>query len=390
MTATWVDVTDLLQWPKRPTGIQRVVGEMVEGFHRAGHRVRLLYYGRRTGLLAEVPYEGYRRHVELLVQGNARSAQLRRRSLSRAVYAPPRPAKLRRGDTVFVLGGYWSRRELLRALRRRQGEGFLVHHFLHDVLPLTDPQFFPPEESIRFARYMREAFALSASVITSTRANAEEVDRLTRRGQLPSVPVHVVPLGDSDLLRVNPLAPPLSLPASGYLLVVGTLEIRKNHRVLYEAYRLATADGTGLPPVVVAGQRGWLVEETLALLTRDPRLQAQVLFADEASDAELTWLYRNCLFTLYPSLAEGWGLPVRESLSFGKACVTSETPTFREIAGGLAVHVSPLDPRALLTEVRRLLSPQHRSATERRIREGFVFRAYEDVVRDLLAAVGHQ
>ncbi len=390
MTATWVDVTDLLQWPKRPTGIQRVVSEMVEGFHRAGLGVRLLYYGRRTGLLAELSYEGYRRHVELLTLGNARSAQLRRWSLSRAVYAPPRPAKLHRGDTVLVLGGYWTRRELLRTLRKRQGEGFLVHHFVHDVLPLTDPQFFPPEESIRFARYMREAFALSTSVITSTRANAEEVDRLTRRGQLPSVPVHVVPLGDSDLLRVNPLAPPLSLPASGYLLVVGTLEIRKNHRVLYEAYRLATADGTVLPPVVVVGQRGWLVEETLTLLTRDPRLRAHVLFAEEASDAELTWLYRNCLFTLYPSLAEGWGLPVRESLSFGKVCVTSETPTIREIAGGLAVHVPPLDPRALLTEVRRLLSPQHRAAAERRIREGFAFRAYEDVVGDLLAAVAAQ
>src|SRR5262249_5576839 len=98
--------------------------------------------------------------------------------------------------------------------------------------------------------------------------------------------------------------------------------------------------------LVVAGQRGWLSDETLARLLLTPELRDAVRFVEGPTDAELAWLYRNCAFTVYPARYEGWGLPVSESLDFGKLCLSSDTSSLPEAGHGLTDLLDPVDRAA--------------------------------------------
>ena len=91
-----------------------------------------------------------------------------------------------------------------------------------------------------------------------------------------------------------------------------------------------------------------------------------------AGDDELAWLYRNCAFTMYPSFYEGWGLPVSESLAYGKYCLASDTSSLPEAGAGLAGHLDPLDFVAWRDAVLALIrSPELLEAHETKIRDTY-------------------
>jgi len=131
------------------------------------------------------------------------------------------------------------------------------------------------------------------------------------------------------------------LPPHGFWLSVGTIEPRKNHRRLLEAYRLIDSS----LPLVLAGGKGWLMDEFLA---------DDVLLTGYVTDAELEWLYRNCYAFLYPSLFEGFGMPVLEALTLGAPVICSNTTSLPEVAGDAALLVDPLDPRAIAAAMQEL------------------------------------
>jgi hypothetical protein len=116
-------------------------------------------------------------------------------------------------------------------------------------------------------------------------------------------------------------------PSAGFWLNVGTVEPRKNQRRLVEAYaRYLAAGGTPMP-LVLAGGKGWLMEDFQKHL-HDLGVQAHVIMTGYVSDEELIWLYRNCYANLYPSLFEGFGLPVLEGMQFGAPTVTTRRAPF--------------------------------------------------------------
>src|SRR5262249_15567171 len=112
--------------------------------------------------------------------------------------------------------------------------------------------------------------------------------------------------------------------AEPFLLFVSTIESRKNHQVLCRAYaQLVDWGVTGLPRLVFAGGVGHGGRQVIDEIAADHRLRDRVTVLSGASDTELVALYERCLFTLFPSLYEGWGLPVSEALSAGKFCISS-------------------------------------------------------------------
>jgi len=152
-----------------------------------------------------------------------------------------------------------------------------------------------------------------------------------------------------------PRPPALSdLDPEGFWLNVGTVEPRKNPLRLLEAYA-ACRDATR--PLVIAGGRGWLMdgfEHRIAELglTRHVRLLGYV------DDGALQWLYQNCFAFLYPSLFEGFGLPVVEALSQGAAVVTSDVTSLPEVAGEAALLVDPRDGDAITGAIERLAAEE--------------------------------
>lgn len=132
------------------------------------------------------------------------------------------------------------------------------------------------------------------------------------------------------------------VPEGRFWLSVGTIEPRKNQRRLAEAYAQYLAAGGVDMPLVLAGGKGWLMEDFQSHL-RELGIQDRVVMTGYVSDDELIWLYRHCYVNLYSSLFEGFGLPVLEGMQFGAPTVASTSSSIPEVTGDAAILISPTD-----------------------------------------------
>lgn len=143
------------------------------------------------------------------------------------------------------------------------------------------------------------------------------------------------------------------VPNQGFWLNVGTVEPRKNQRRLAEAYARYLAMGGVRMPLVLAGGKGWLMDDFAAHL-RALGIESDVILTGYVSDNELIWLYRNCYANLYPSLFEGFGLPVLEGMQFGAPTLTTDSTSIPEVAGSAAIMLKPEDVEAWANAMLRL------------------------------------
>lgn len=133
--------------------------------------------------------------------------------------------------------------------------------------------------------------------------------------------------------------------ANDFWLSVGTIEPRKNQRLLARAYARYIEAGGRPMPLVLAGGKGWLMEDFQSHLSELGILK-HVKLLGYVTDDELIWLYRNCYAHLYPSVFEGFGLPILEGMQFGAPTISSNATSMPEITGDAAILVSPHDSEA--------------------------------------------
>lgn len=130
-----------------------------------------------------------------------------------------------------------------------------------------------------------------------------------------------------------------------FWLNVGTIEPRKNQKKLLAAYARYLAWGGEAFPLVFAGGKGWLMDDFQSEIQR-LNLTPHVILTGYVSDEELIWLYRHCYANLYPSLFEGFGLPVLEGMQFGALTITSNVSSMPEVAGDAGLLLDPHDSDA--------------------------------------------
>jgi glycosyltransferase involved in cell wall biosynthesis len=255
---------------------------------------------------------------------------------------------------------------------------------VYDLTPIVTPQYHALPTSADFSSHCKKLLDVADVVLVLSRATASDVQSFADGDGL-SLPTMVhLPVG-SDLLSATPTVPrqmeaDASRNGGRYVLTVGTVEIRKNHHLLLDVWEMLVNElgPDEAPRLVVAGQRGWIATETMARLTRTPSLSGVVSFIERPTDAELAWLYRNCEFTVYPALYEGWGLPVSESLDFNKMCLTTNGSSLPESGEGLTELLDPFDraewkscilrfwtDRALLASRELKIRSRHRPFTGR-------------------------
>ncbi|GAB6060706.1 glycosyltransferase family 4 protein [Desulfonatronum parangueonense] len=177
---------------------------------------------------------------------------------------------------------------------------------------------------------------------------------------------------------------PFDLTPGAFWLGVGTLEPRKNHVRLLKAYASLLERHPTSAPLVLAGGRGWLTQELDQELNRT-ELSGRVRVLGYVSDQELTWLYRHCLGFVYPSLDEGFGMPVLEAMNLGAAVITSNVAALPEVAGDAALLVDPLDMEQLVQTMLHLAeNPALRAEMGRKGRiqaEAFSWSRSAEIVR---------
>lgn len=256
-------------------------------------------------------------------------------------------------DAILFMphGGVWESRSYSQKLTKLKAErNIQLVPILYDLCPVLTPQF--SSEGIRkvFDRHMRQMLP-AASLVLAISENTKR-DCFAWLGAISKTKepvVEVIRLGDEICTDVS--IKPKGLKTGDYILCVGTIEARKNHASLYYAYKLAQERGIDLPPIVIVGRKGWMADDSYEIMTTDPAVNNSFIFLHNANDNELTWLYENALFSVYPTFYEGWGLPVAESLLRGLPCLASASSSIPEIAGPLVEYFSPYSPDEILQKI---------------------------------------
>lgn len=175
-----------------------------------------------------------------------------------------------------------------------------------------------------------------------------------------------------------------SIEPERFWLSVGTIEPRKNHLRLLQAYAKLKKTGKAAFPLVLAGGAGWLMQDLRAALAR-LKLQDSVIMPGYIDNSTLQWLYQNCYALVYPSLFEGFGLPVLEAMSLGAPVISSNTTSIPEIVADAGILVNPLDTEELFDAMLQLYEDRslRRSLGERGIQRARLF-SWETAARKVL------
>ena len=200
--------------------------------------------------------------------------------------------------------------------------------FVHDLLPIEYPEFFPASEAARHARRI-DVLARRASgiVVAGEHTRLGLLKAIAERGRKPP-PVLVAPLGVAPWFTPTPRHTE-SLRLQNYFLTVGTFEPRKNHLLLLNIWRELAAQANGPPPtLVMAGAAGWDCENVVDMIERCDAIRPFVVQAKGLSSAMLSRLMAGARAVLMPTFDEGFGLPVAEALATRTRVFASSIPAF--------------------------------------------------------------
>jgi glycosyltransferase involved in cell wall biosynthesis len=305
-----------------------------------------------------------------------------------------RPVQLKSGDKIVILGATWGMPAFAQVLQQSSSEGVGVVPFVHDLIPMVLPQHVTDATRVEYRQWIRRMAEFAHSFLANSKATAADLERhLAAIAPDRRYDIALVPLAHEFVER--PFASQQSVRASvlsaarlPYVLMVGTLESRKNIWGLANVWkRIVDKLGLNAPRLIFAGQRGWLSDDFYDFLRGTGNVNGYVRIVGDATDLELKYLYENCQFTVYPSYYEGWGLPVGESLWFGKVCVTSTTSAMPEVGGNACVYADPHDLNDLYDKLLDLIvNADRRADLARRIDRG-ALRRWRDVGNDLYEAI---
>jgi glycosyltransferase involved in cell wall biosynthesis len=225
----------------------------------------------------------------------------------------------------------------------------------YDAIALKYPELTPPGTVARFPAYLRELLLFDGIAAISEDSAASLRDYWRWLGVENPPPVHAIPLGvDRPAAPVAGAAAPVS--ATPRLLCVCTIEGRKNHLALLDACETLWREGLAFELQLIGLARADTAGAALVRINELKNAGRPLLFAGSVPEAELHTAYRSCSFTVYPSLIEGFGMPVLESLHYGKPCVCSGLGALGESAhGGGCLPLESVDAATLARTLRRLL-----------------------------------
>lgn len=384
MSSLYVTVsTQLSRRQKRRTGIPRVEYEVARELVARGGRT--LQYDALLRRFRVIDFH------QAIASSEHRGDGLVRASASRLVAAVSPRLTLKRGDTIVVPAIFWRAGQIADLVRLRQTPGVRIGVNIADIMPIRRPELVSNESGARdFRRFVDAVIDCADWTCAISRFVVDDLTAYIRESGKRAIPVHHVPLCTDLKERVDAdftgRLRALDLPPDGYALYVSTLNPRKNHTGIYWLWRRLFEElGDATPPLVLAGQRGWNDRDVFDLMSRDRAMWGRhIKFVDGPSDAELVHLYQQCAFTVFPSHHEGWGLPITESLSFGKPCVAADNTSLREAGQGLATHVDELDGLGWLAAIKRLaLDAQHRRERAALIVERYQPRTWHDVGEEI-------
>ena len=329
-----------------PTGIDRVCLAYV-----AHYRDRALAVVQWKGMRGILPRRASARLFDLLLSDapgfRGRVIRLALRELPHLLRSQPGAGRLylNIGHTALDRPGLaeWIARADVRPV-----------YMVHDLIPITHPAYCRAGEAARHERRIAMMLQTAKGIIGNSQETLDVLGDHAAAHGLPLPPALAAWLGATPLPAGTP-EPPLPDP---YFVVLGTIEGRKNHVLLLHVWQqLVAQHGPAAPLLAIIGQRGWECAEALALLDGDTTLQGHVIELPRCSDTALGQYLRGARALLFPSFAEGYGMPLVEALGEGTPVIASDLAVFRELAGDIPDYLDPDDLPAWRTAIEAYAQP---------------------------------
>lgn len=298
------------------------------------------------------------------------------------------PQQISAGSVFFDLDSVWlndpNRGYLLSLLKHR---GVKIAAFIHDIIPITHPQYAHIDENyLALPKYIDAELAYADLVFTTTEYVKGEICELLKKLRYDTPKFALAPLG-ADFKKCRKSDPKIDLEVkqiarSGpYLLTVGTIETRKNQQLLLDAYD-NDLQGRGIN-LIFAGRVGWEGQAFTKRLLEHPKFGKSIFFFEGKNDETISYLYQTAFFNVFPTFMEGYGMPAVEALLSGTPTLLSDIPVMHEVAGTYADYFDPKDPKQLAKLVLDGLADQEGYAKKKRELASYKPRTWKQFGEDL-------
>jgi glycosyltransferase involved in cell wall biosynthesis len=239
-----------------------------------------------------------------------------------------------------------------------------VEFLVHDLLCIQMPQYFPPGSAEGFTRWL-EVVAESDGAVCVSRSTSDDLLAWIKKNRPPSRrPVSIKwSHNGADISNTDPTQ---GLPSDSSVvlqqlhqrpsfLLVGTLEPRKGHAQVLEAFEQLWQTDQNVNLIIV-GKRGWMVESLVANLCAHPELNKRLFWLEGISDEYLERVYADSTCLIAASYGEGFGLPVIEAAQHKLPIIARDIPVFREVAGDHAYYFSAENAQELASAIKNWLA----------------------------------
>lgn len=372
----YMDLTHNCHYDGKPVGIIRV------GYEYA---VQLLSCNRAQALAWHEGARSFVRLPEETVLNNSFKEWLHNPDIA---HESARPEK----NSLILAPGlfWWSNDFYLKDIC-----GFAIERdlvlipFIYDVIWAIFPNFLGKGMTRLLLARMARLLETSGLVIADSRCAAADLATVCERNSISVPDIEICRLADDFAAAAGNKARDYLRDEPGFILYVAAMMPHKNHEFLLAVWRdLIEEHGREkIPTLVCVGAESVNSSRFIAAAFHDPVLRGRVKWLRHADDAELRWLYENCLFTVFPSLYEGWGLPVGESLAAGKVCVASNAASIPEIAPEYTDLLHPRDfPGWRARIANYIFNPEARKTREAEI-AGYRPTGWSDSARAMLDGV---
>lgn len=284
-------------------------------------------------------------------------------------------------DVYFSCGFDWFSDKLDVLFAKKNQYRFQLHTACHDLIPVRAPQLVGRGVRDFYVQYFTKLLRISDHITCFSAATLHDLKAFAGDMKLQTPALSVSHHGSPvPIVTQKPEAAALAaLQGKPFCLTVGTLEPRKNHELLIWIWERFANQGVDIPPLVIIGKKGWEIDKVTRRLEQNVRLRSRLVWLQEVSDNDLAWAYRNCSLFLFPSLYEGWGLPVSEALAYGRPCISSNSSSLPEAGAGRAILLDPRDLPAWSAAIQDFFKGESSAA------EPYPTpRSWEDSLRDLL------
>ncbi|RFB80995.1 FkbM family methyltransferase [Methylovirgula sp. 4M-Z18] len=346
----WMDGT--VDFPKN-TGIQRVARQLARNLMDLGAKVIAVKWDKKAGQLQPVSDEEY----EFLAHWNGPAPEQWHE------WIEPEPRDSRGWFIMPELPLHLSTMEQEHVLTYVHDHGLKAMAVFYDAIPWKMREIYPEHFSRAHYEYMGvlSGYDLLLSISDFSRRDfIHDLATMSGRSQKAreTIKVAVLPGEFAESERVTTIhAKPAGAPLT--ILSVGTVEHRKNHLAMIEAF-LAAKSSSNVPMTLVIAGRDCvpeLTEKITHIVAREP----SIVWEMHADDVRLRELYDECDYTIYPSVEEGFGLPILESLWFGKPCVCADFGAMVEVArSGGCLTVDVRNPHAIADAIHKMSDDVYR------------------------------